>query len=453
MQVTRDGGKSWKNVTPKDMPDFGRVSIIDASAFDAGTAYVAVKKPLLDDFKPYIFRTHDYGATWTKIVTGIRADDYTHAVREDPTRRGLLYAGAQHGFYFSYDDGDHWQSLSLNLPDTQVCDIVVEANDVVISTHGRGFYILDRVGAAASVLRAGAVRAGVPVQTRRSDSIRRRRGDPVPAAPARAVAVDRGRRSERHRGPDVRRIDGASAAEVPAGGGGGGRGGGRGGGGGGPAQAPMGTGLNSVTWNLRYPNATSFPGMILWGGGVTGPAAPPGTYTIRMTVNGQTQTQPLVVKRHPLYSATDADLQAQFDLAIQIRDKVSEANQAVIDIRNMKTQIADRLTKNTDARLKASGDKLTASLSAVEAEIYQVKNQSGQDPLNYPIKTNNRLASLLSMVGNGDGKPTTNAPIIFQDLVKELKAETDKLEETLVGELATFNTEAKRLGLDAVVRK
>jgi hypothetical protein len=215
----------------------------------------------------------------------------------------------------------------------------------------------------------------------------------------------------------------------------------------------MGTGLNTVTWNLRYPNATSFPGMILWGGGVTGPAAPPGTYTIRMTVDGQTQTQPLVVKRHPLYSATDADLQAQFDLAIQIRDKTSEANQAVIDIRNLKTQIADRLAKNNDTRLKASGDKLTASLSAVEAEIYQVKNQSGQDPLNYPIKTNNRLAALLSMVGNGDGKPTTNAPIIFQDLVKELKAETDKLEETLVGELATFNTEVKRLGLDPVVKK
>jgi len=215
----------------------------------------------------------------------------------------------------------------------------------------------------------------------------------------------------------------------------------------------MGTGLNTVTWNLRYPNATSFPGMILWGGGVTGPAAPPGTYTIRMTVDGQTQTQPLVVKRHPLYSATDADLQAQFDLAIQIRDKTSEANQAVIDIRNLKTQIADRLAKNNDTRLKASGDKLTASLSAVEAEIYQVKNQSGQDPLNYPIKTNNRLAALLSMVGNGDGKPTTNAPIIFQDLVKELKAETDKLEETLVGELATFNTEVRRLGLDPVVKK
>ncbi len=132
---------------------------------------------------------------------------------------------------------------------------------------------------------------------------------------------------------------------------------------------------------------------------------------------------------------------------------MSEANQAVIDIRNMKTQIADRLGKSNDAKLKAAGDRLTTNLSAVEGDIYQVKNQSGQDPLNYPIKTNNRLASLLSMVGNGDGKPTTNAPVIFQNLVKELKAETDRLEEVLLGDLAVFNTEAKRLGLDPVVRK
>ena len=145
MHVTRDGGKNWTNVTPKDMPDFGRVSQIDASAFDPGAAYVAVKKPLLDDLAPYIFRTHDFGKTWTKIVTGIRPNDYVHVVREDPTRRGLLYAGTQHGVYVSFDDGDRWESLSLNLPDTQISDLIVEANSLAIATHGRGFYILDDI--------------------------------------------------------------------------------------------------------------------------------------------------------------------------------------------------------------------------------------------------------------------------------------------------------------------
>src|SRR6185436_3205721 len=145
VHVTRDGGKTWINVTPKEMPDLGRVSQIDASSFDAGTAYVAVKKPLLADYNPYLFRTHDYGQTWTKIVNGIAANDYTHVVREDPARRGLLYAGTQHGFYISYDDGGRWQALGGNLPDTQVSDIWVDANDIAIATHGRGFYVLDDI--------------------------------------------------------------------------------------------------------------------------------------------------------------------------------------------------------------------------------------------------------------------------------------------------------------------
>ena len=165
VSVTRDGGKTWANVTPKDMPDFGRVSIIDASPFDAGTAYVAVKKPLLDDFAPYIFRTHDFGKTWTKIVNGIAANDYVHVVREDPTRKGLLYAGTQHGVYISYDDGDHWQSLALNLPDMQTSDLMVVGDDLAISTHGRGFYILDHIwpmrqagaGTAATATRSRSI--------------------------------------------------------------------------------------------------------------------------------------------------------------------------------------------------------------------------------------------------------------------------------------------------------
>src|SRR5262245_3008614 len=146
IQVTRDGGKTWTNVTPKDMPEFGRVSIIDASAFDAGTAYAAVKRPLLGDQAPYLFRTHDFGRTWTKVVNGLKPNDYAHAIREDHKRRGLLYAGTQHGFYYSYDDGTTWHSLSLNLPDVQVSDIWVEDTDLVIATHGRSFYILDDIG-------------------------------------------------------------------------------------------------------------------------------------------------------------------------------------------------------------------------------------------------------------------------------------------------------------------
>jgi photosystem II stability/assembly factor-like uncharacterized protein len=467
VSVTRDGGKSWATVTPREMPDFGRVSIIDASAFDVGTAYVAVKRPLLDDRAPYVFRTHDFGKTWTKIVTGIRADDYVHAVREDPARRGLLYAAAQHGVYLSYDDGDHWESLSLNLPDIPISDLAVEANDLAISTHGRGFYILDDIGPLRqyspamiaapdaflfqppdAIRSAGAATIPYwikhPVETltievldAKGDVVRTFTGAPPAAG---------GRGGRGGRGGDAAAAGGVNPDD--AGGGGGGRGG-RGGAGG--NNASMATGFNTVSWDLRYPSAVSFPGMVLWGGNVTGPVAVPGTYQVRLTVDGKSQTQPLVVKKHPLYTdVTQADLQEQFNLAIQIRDKVTEANNAVIQIRNLKSQVADRLAKSPDARLKERGDTLSTHMSGVEEDVYQVRNQSSQDPLNFPIKINNRLASLLSVVNRGDGKPIGNAAPIFKDLAAELKVQTDRLQIILKNDLAAFNAEAKRLGLELV---
>jgi hypothetical protein len=169
-----------------------------------------------------------------------------------------------------------------------------------------------------------------------------------------------------------------------------------------------------------------------------------------LTVDGKSLTQPLVVKRHPLRSTTDADLQEQFDLGIQIRNKVSEANDAVILIRNIKQQVKDRLEKSKDSQLADAAGRLTANLSAVEEAIYQVKNQSNQDPLNFPIKINNRIASLLRAVNTGDGKPIASIEPIFQDLVGELKVQTDKLQDVLTADLPAFNKEAARVGLGTV---
>jgi hypothetical protein len=228
-----------------------------------------------------------------------------------------------------------------------------------------------------------------------------------------------------------------------------GGGGGRGGFGGnaGPGKA---AGMNTFAWDLRYAPAVSLPNMILWGGSTTGPEVAPGKYTVRLTADGKTVSQPLVVKRHPFHAATDADLKAQETLALQIRDKVSEANSSVIQIRDIKKQITDRLAKSQDAQLKAAGDRLEKNLSAVEGEIYQVKNQAGQDPLNYPIKVNNRLASLLGVVTRADMRPIGNAQPIFNDLKAELKVQTDRLQQVLRTDLPAFNTEAKRLGLEQI---
>jgi hypothetical protein len=214
--------------------------------------------------------------------------------------------------------------------------------------------------------------------------------------------------------------------------------------------APMTAGLNRFMWDQQYAGPTTFPGMILWGASTSGPTALAGSYQVRLTVDGKTLTQPLTLQKHPQRSVSDSDLKEQFDLAIQIRDKVSEANNAVIQIRSIKQQVTERASKSSDAPLKAAGDRLTRSLSAVEEEIYQVRNQSGQDPLNFPIKINNRLASLLGVVTRGDGKPIASASPIFKDLSAELKVHTDKLQQVLATDLTAFNAEARRAGVDGV---
>jgi photosystem II stability/assembly factor-like uncharacterized protein len=455
VHVTRDGGKTWANVTPKEMPELGRVSQIDASRFHPGGAYVAVKRPLLDDRAPYAFRTTDYGKTWTKIVNGIAANDFVHVVREDHTRTGLLFAGTQHGAYVSYDDGANWKNLSLNLPDTQVSDLWVEANSLAIATHGRSFYVLDDLNVLRSWPEASASDAAYlfpPAQ-----AIRGAGGVTIAYVlkqPAKSLSLQivdasgqvvqtiagrlpdeggRGRGEGRGRGQ-------AGAGEE--GGGGRGRGG--------PQTASMAAGLNRVTWNLDYPGATTFPGMVLWGASTTGPTALPGRYQVRLTADGQTQSHPLVVAKHPQRPVSDADLKEQFQLASQVRDKVSEANDAVIQIRRIKDAVRDRLATSSDARLKSAGERLATNLSVVEGEIYQVRNQSGQDPLNFPIKVNNRLASLLRVVNTGDGKPIAGAYGLLKEYSAELKVQTDRLAQVLAADLAAFNAEARRVGVPGV---
>jgi hypothetical protein len=426
------------------------VSQIDASKFNAGTAYVSVRKPLLDDLAPYIFRTHDFGKTWTKIVKGLGPTDYVHVVREDRKRKGLLYAGTQHGFWVSFDDGDSWRSLSLNLPDVPVSDAWPEDDSIAISTHGRSFYVLDNLGLLRQAAEADASANAHLFEP--PDAIRGAGGATITyllKKPAQKLTLEvldgSGQVIFNAVGAPPPQRGGRGQAEQ------GGRGAAQGRGRGGPPAASLQPGVNRLNWNLTYPGATTFDGMILWGASTNGPAAVPGTYQVRLTVDGQQQTQPLVVRRHPLRPATDADLKEQFDLAIRIRDKVSEANQAVIDIRSVKEAVAARTAKSSDNRLKSAAETLTKNLTSVEEAIYQTKNESGQDPLNFPIRINNRIAGINRVVNSGDGKPISGVYEIFKEVTAELKVQTDRLAQVLGKDLAAFNAEAKRLGLEPVV--
>ena len=438
VHVTKDGGRTWTNVTPKEMPDFGRVSQIDASKFNPAVAYVSVRKPLLNDFAPYIWKTADFGKSWTKIVTGIRADAYVHAVREDPTRKGLLYAATQHGVYASYDDGASWQSITFNMPDIPVSDLIVEGNELVIATHGRGFWVLDNLGPlrqATPELLAKDVHVFTPAVGYRSGA-----GVAVSywlkSGPARATLeiLDSAGAVVRTIEPDTAATDAPRVGSRRRGG---------------EASLPNKAGLNTFNWDLRAQGITTFPGMILWGAGTAGPSLPPGRYTARLTAENRVASAPIMIKANPwIPDVTVADMHAQYQFGKRVRDKATEANMAVISIRRVKAQLVDRRKKAAeDAALKAAGGTLVTNASVVEDSVYQVRNQSGQDPLNFPIRVNNRLATLLAMSERGDGRPTTNMPEIFGILKTELGRYGTQLTKVWGTDLVAVNKELQRLHL------
>ncbi|HEV2642909.1 MAG TPA: hypothetical protein VGT98_09390, partial [Candidatus Elarobacter sp.] len=465
--VTRDGGKTWTQVTPPGLPKFARISMIDASHHQPGTAYLAAKNYLLDDRAPYVYATHDWGRTWTKIVTGIAATDYAHVVREDPARAGLLYAGTEHGIHVSWDDGAHWRSLALNLPDVQVSDLVVEANDLVIATHGRSMYVLDDVAPIremnTSVASAPLHVFAPKVATRRVDDAVIQYSLARQADTVRIDILDRAGRVVRTftgGGParsDSARAKGDSASatgaaakpdtiitptgcETPR------RRGGRG------ARPTGAAGLNRFTWDLRYPGATTFECNIIWSGSPeTGPLAVPGQYQIRVTAAGTSVTRPLTVRMDPrLHGVTAADLQQQFDLAMKIRDAVSAADTAVIRIRHVRSAIANRVAKANAPELTSAGNAVSAKLLAIEEELYQVRNRSGQDPLNFPIKLNNRLAALESHVESGEARPTASAYVVFKKLSADLAAVLARLDTVMRGDVPAFSQLAVHHGLDEI---
>jgi photosystem II stability/assembly factor-like uncharacterized protein len=414
--ITRDGGKNWKNITPPGIPDFIRISLIEASPHKPGTAYVAAKHYQADDRRPYAYRTDDYGATWTKIVNGIPANDFFQAIREDPKRAGLLFAGTEHGIYVSFDNGAEWQSLRLNLPDTQVADLVIEGDDLVIGTHGRAFYILDDITPLRQ-LQTGVLTGAAHLFTPHSvvRSVNRAGIDYWLAKEADKVTIDILDGS----GAVVRSYVGSAEAEKKRAAadeeeGGGGRGG---------AVRPPArkAGGNRFVWDLRYPGAKTFEGMIYWGAQPdAGPTAMPGQYQVRLTANGVSETRPMIITKDPrLTNVADADLAEQFKLAMQIRDKTTEANEMVIRIREIKKNIADRVKK--DPKLDAAGERLSTKLNAVEEDLYQIRNRSNQDPLNFPIKLDNQIAALLRVVETGDAKPTDQSYVVFKELNDRLE--------------------------------
>ena len=464
VNVTRDGGKTWENVTPKDMPEWIQINSIEASPNDPGTAYFAATAYKSNDYKPYIYKTADYGKTWKKIVNGIANDAFTRVVREDPNRKGMLYAGTETGMYYSANDGENWQSLRLNLPVVPITDLAVHKRekDLVVATQGRSFYVLDNLPILHQI--ADAEKAG-GFLFRPEDAYRMAGGGggfgvpagaPIGANPPNGAVINYYLKEKPKQEISIEFLDasGASVRKFSAGVT-------RGGGAAGPQipgqqPVPMEIGLNRFVWNYRLPNATGLPGLIMWGGSLNGPRIVPGNYQVRLSVDGKVVgTEPFVLKADPRISTTQAEFQKQFDFLLKSRDKLTQTHEAILEVRDVRTQL-EALTARLKPEQKDLRDKaadIIKKVTAVEEELMQTKIKSSQDALNYPIKLNNKLAAVASTVDGGDFPPTNQAYDVYNDLTAKIDAQLAILAKIKAEDITAFNKMFSEKQLPAVVTR
>ncbi len=463
IHVSTDDGTSWKNVTPRDVPAWSMVSIIDPSPHDAGTAYVAVNRYKLDDFQPYIYKTTDFGGSWRKIVRGIPDKEFTHVVREDPNRKGLLYAGTERGVYVSFNDGELWQPLQCNLPATPVHDLAIQKRDkeLVAATHGRSFWILDDLTHLYQMNDSIASSAAYLFQPRETYRIGGFSFDRPGLAlgknpPSGVVVTYRLKNAPKdtvrlefldQSGTLIKSFLGKPTVKhaVP------------GGGDDDEEIAPADSGMNRFEWDMRYADAVKVPGAIMWSGTTSGPQAVPGTYQVRLSVGKKSWTKPFEIRKDPRIATTDAEFKEQFDFLMKVRDKVSDAHEAVNMIRNIRAQTNDLVSRMEKHPAKDSvshaAKRLNDKLKAVEEDILQVKIKAGQDALNYPIKLNDKIATLSGVASSADAKPTQQTYDVYQELSGKLDGLLERYKTAMTTELSAFNALVKTLDVPAVILK
>ncbi len=447
VQITRDGGKSWADVTPPGLGPLTRISLIEASPHNPAEAYVAANRYQVSDRAPYVFKTTDFGRTWKKIVDGIPGDDFTRAVREDTVRPDLLYLGTERGVYISFNGGAHWQELRLNLPVTPVHDLMSEKNDLVIATHGRGFYVLDNI-AVLRQLSSDALSADAFLFQPTN----------APRATPRTVTFDYYLKERPaslrleildSQGQVLRSLTGAARSEAkgsadsdsdeesgpppPA------------------TTVSASAGLNRFVWDMRVSPSHVFPGLIMYQATTHGPTVPPGSYQVRLVAGDRTLTRNFTItKDSRLTGVTEADLDDQFRLGRQIQNAFSLTNDTVVRIRKIKSEIADRLSKVQDPSVKSRGEQLASSLTKIEGYLYQYRNRASKDPLNFPPQLNNKLGALLSIVDSGDFRPTDSSYTVFKDLNAELDEQITSLDRLVKREIPAFNAAIAPAGLAPV---
>ena len=489
VQLTNDGGGHWQNVTPPAMPQWCTVDMVEADPHTAAKAYIAVDCHRLDDLRPYAFRTDDFGKTWVPITDGIPADAYVHVVRADPDKAGLLYAGTENGVFVSFNDGAHWQPLQLNLPRTPVHDLVVHANDLAVATHGRSFWILDDLSPVrqwSDEIRNQDAHLFSPRATLRIQYSGRgdMTGGPSGANPPAGVLVsyylksgaaekaekpdddakpaDKDKKSSHKEAPSRVKLefldandkvirtfpvamkadddekgdddDDSPAAKVP--------------------KVSANAGFNRFVWDMKYEAATRVPKSAMWSATLDGPVALPGHYKVRLTVDGKSQTREFDLLPDPRLTVTVQDLKKQFDLRMSIHDQLEQVQDAVLEIRNLHDKLTavrkDIKGKKDEAQVTQAADSLEQKVATVEDKLIQRKAVANEDPLNFPIRLNNMLASLNQAVSHGDTAPNQPQYTEFNELQQKATEYLGEWNQLKTHDLAAFNSLIRKEKLPAI---
>jgi len=445
LHVTRDGGDNWTDITSAKMPKYLMVNSVEPSPHDEATCYIAGTTYKMGDYTPYLYVTRDYGKSWQLITNGIDREHFTRVLRADPGKAGYLYAGTESGMYYSTDDGKSWQSLQANLPTVPITDLAVKNDNLIAATQGRGLWIVDDLTLLHQSEAAKTSRGAFlykPMDAYRMGGYAAK--DPTGAGTNKAPGV-----STHFYLPKVEKTDTVvllyqnaagdtirqfSSADKED-------------------KLEVGEGPNTHVWNLSYEEASKFDGMILWWGSLAGPKAKPGQYKVTLTVNGDSQSQDFEVLLRPNSEGSAADVAAQFDFVKSVNTKLDEAHRAIIDIRSLRQQMQAYTSRVDSKDIETYAESVDSIMTKVEEALYQTKNRSRQDPLNFPIRLTNKLAHLnsLTQMGTNDYPPTNAAIAVRGELVGLIDAELSQWEEVKTVMLPKLNQMIRDEALDVII--
>jgi len=449
IHISKNGGKNWQNVTPKIMPEWMMINCIEIDPFTNGGAYIVGTKYKTGDYKPYIYKTENYGKTWKLLVNGIENEDFTRTLRADPKRKGLLYAGTERGMYISFNDGNTWQKFQLNLPIVPITDLAIKNDNLIAATQGRSFWLIDDL---------------TPLHQINNDLVK---DDFFLFKPMDSYRLNGGRgttsktQGQNHYGgvavnfyvKDTAKTDTISLSfldknkilikkytthpdkEKKE------------------EDLKVKPGSNQFNWNMMYQEAEKIKGMILWWASLSGPKAIPGTYTVTLAKNGISKSRDFTILKDPRCKANMTDMQAQFDFILEIRDKLTEIHKALKNVTKVKTQIK-QLKKSGDSKDNKEifdfADKILKAITKIESNLYQTKSKSNQDPLNFPIKLNNKLAHLNSLTSIGNDKPTDQAIEFKNEIMNDIDTELTNLYQLFNNDVKELNKKVKESTIDLI---